>query len=329
MPIRIAQYGTKHGHALGKIRSMINNPDVDFAGVYEPDPAARTRAEQQWKLPQGRWYRDVDELLADRPAAVAVEGRNDESLAMARQMVDAGKHIWYDKPAGDDWPSYQRLIETVRARGIYLQMGYMFRYHNGFSLIAGWARGGLLGDIFGVRAHMSTTISVQAREVISRHRGGVFYDLAGHMLDQVVWLLGRPTSATVHFRNDATPEAPEFSDNTLGVFEFGKALAFIDIAAMETRPTARRLEVYGTKGSATMEPFEPATEVRLSLAEPSGAYSAGEQFIPIDVQSRRDLYDLELPAFVAAIEGRQPPDRPLEHEILVQESLLRATGGIS
>ena len=51
-------------------------------------------------------------------------------------------------------------------------------------------------------------------------------------------------------------------DNTVGVFEFEKALVVIDIAAMEVRPPARRFEVYGTQGSATItEPFEPATNI--------------------------------------------------------------------
>ena len=328
MPIRMAQYGTKHGHARGKAHAMLTNPSVEFTGVFEPDPAARAKAQDAWELPECRWYRDVEEMLADAPVAVAIEGRNDESLGQAQQMVDAGKHIWYDKPAGDDWPAYRHLIDSVRAKGLYLQMGYMFRYHNGFAMIADWARTGMLGDVFGVRAHMSTAISVPAREVISRHRGGIFYDLAGHMLDQIVWILGRPSSIQSHFRNDATPSLPTFADNTLGVFEFDRALAFIDIAAMETRPTARRLEVYGTKGSAIMEPFEPAARVRLALDEPSGPYIAGEQFVPLQIQSRQDLYDLELPAFVAVLEGQRTPDRPLEHEILVQETLLRATGGI-
>ena len=31
---------------------------------------------------------------------MAIEGRNDESLAMAQAAVEAGKHLWFDKPAG-------------------------------------------------------------------------------------------------------------------------------------------------------------------------------------------------------------------------------------
>ncbi len=331
MPILIAQYGTKHGHAAGKARAVRTNPDTELTGIFEPDPIARAEAEANEAYRDVRWYRSRDEMLGDpRVQAVAIEGQNSESLAMAGEAIDAGKHLWYDKPAGDDWPAFQSLVARARSRALVIQMGYMFRYHDGFRRIVDWAKGGVLGDVFSVRAHMSTSIPVRGRngrEVISRHRGGIFYDLAGHMLDQVVWLCGRPRSVQAFFRNDATPDVASFSDNTLGVFEFDRALAFVDIAAMEARPMARRFEVYGTQGTALMEPFEPAPVLWLCLEQAREGYVAGQQPVPLDRQPRQTLYDRELAALVASLNGAQPPDRSLDHELLVQETLLRATGG--
>jgi hypothetical protein len=42
--LRMAQYGTKHGHANGKLLSMLKHPEVEVVGVYEPDAARRTQA---------------------------------------------------------------------------------------------------------------------------------------------------------------------------------------------------------------------------------------------------------------------------------------------
>ena len=328
MPIKMAQYGTKHGHADGKLLSMLNNPQVTVAGVFEPDPERRRALAEREPYRQIHWFRDKEELLADPTiVAVASEGQNDESLAQTEEIVQAGKHVWYDKPAGEDWPRWQRVVSLVEAKGLYLQMGFMFRYHHGFRQMAEWARGGLLGEIFSVRAHMSTWLTEAQRQVISVHQGGIFYDLAAHMLDQVVWLLGRPVAVTAFLRNDSG-RVPEFKDNTLGVFQYERALAFVDIAAMESRPMARRFEIYGSRGSAIMEPFEPAGPIRLCLEEAQGEYRAGEQLIPVPVQSRQAQYDLELEAFIAVLAGQKPPDRPLSHELLVQETLLRATGRI-
>ena len=216
-----------------------------------------------------------------------------------------------------------------------MQMGYMFRYHQGFQQIAQWVHGGLLGDVFSLRAHMSTWLPLHApgwtttgRRDLAAHRGGIFYDLAGHMLDQVVWLLGRPQRVRAVLRNDASPELPDFRDNTLGLFEFARALATVDIAAMEAGPQARRFEVHGTRGSAVMEPFEPSPRLRLCLADPAEPHVAGWQDVPLPEQQRQALYERELAAFVAALRGRRAPDRSLQHELLVQETLLRATGDL-
>lgn len=333
-PIRIGQYGVKHGHAAGKALALQRNPEVAFAGIYEPDQALWPRLRVDRRYTDLPLLRSPEALLGD-PAisAVAIEGSNAESLAMAEAAIAAGKHLWYDKPAGQDWPRFARLIEQARVAHRQVQLGYMFRYHQGFTQIAAWARGGLLGELFAVRAHMSTWLPLRpagweatARLDIAPHRGGIFFDLGGHMLDQLVWLLGRPQRLTPFFRNDATPEAPAFADNTLVVFEYARALASVDIAAVACRPTARRFEVYGSRGSAVMEPFEPEPHLRLWLEAPAEGYAAGMQSVALPEQPRQALYDRELAAFVATLRGAQPPDRPLDHELLVQETLLRATG---
>jgi predicted dehydrogenase len=325
----MAQVGTRHGHAEGKLAALKSNPDVEVAGVLEPDAARRAALDRPGSAYHGvRWLTDAAEILDDKSiAAVASEGRNDESLAQTASLVRAGKNVWYDKPAGDDWAGWQAVVAEARSRNLLVQLGYMFRYHDGFRRIADWARAGVLGEIFAIRAHMSTSIPLAARRVIAVHRGGIFYDLAGHMLDQIVWLLGRPAEVTSFFRQDGA-EVPGFADNTLGVLAYPRALAYVDIAAMEPPPTARRWEVYGSRGSAILEPFEPSGAIRLCLVEPAGDLRAGEQRIPVPLQTRQQLYERELESFLATLRGQKPPDRPLDHELLVQETLLRLTGRI-
>ena len=147
------------------------------------------------------------------------------------------------------------------------------------------------------------------------------------MLDQVVWLLGRPRKVTAYLRNE-TDVVAECPDNTLGVFEYEGAMALVETSAMETRPAARRFEVYGSRAWAIMEPLEPASEIHLCLTEAQGDYAEGVQKVPIETQTRQKLYDLELVDFLKTIQGKQPPARPYSHELLVQETLLRATGEI-
>lgn len=326
--IRMAQYGTKHGHARGKLNAMLSNPNVEVAGVFEPDEAHRSKLQANGSWPDNvHWFSDADEMLDDETiVAVASEGSNAESLDQTEQIVNTGKHVWYDKPAGENWEQWQRVIATAQAQSLLVQLGYMLRYHSSFKQVTEWARSGFLGNVFSVRAHMSTNVSQEARMRISQHTGGIFFDLGGHVLDQIVWMLGRPEKVTSFLRNDGGSVEP-FKDNTLTVYEYEKAIAFITISAIEPRPMARRFEVYGTEGSAIIiEPFEPGNTIRLCLEYAKEGYAKGEQIVTMAGEGRQRLYELELVGFLATIAGEQPPDRPVSHELLVQETLLRATG---
>jgi predicted dehydrogenase len=332
--LRMAQYGTKHGHAEGVLQVMLDHPEVEVVGVYEPDAKRRAQIEsssnQSWgKVP----FVDSPSTFLDDPTVVAVasEGANKESLTFTEEIVAAGKHTFYDKPAGEDYPRFERVVERARNKGTYLQMGYMFRKHDGFERIANWARTGFLGHVFQVRAHMSTWIAEDnpegqftGRKGLAHHQGGVMFDLGGHMLDQVVWILGRPNKVTRFFQH-ATSETRDVMDNTLGVFEYDGAIATVDIAAMEPRPMARRFEVYGTIGSAIMEPFEPADTIRLTLEQDQGEYKKGVNIIKIE---DRERYVDTFAEFVRNIKGESEPLRTLDHELLVQETLMRVTGGL-
>ena len=325
--IRMAQYGTKHAHAAGVLSVMLADPDVEVVGLYEPDVDRRRELESSAEAPwsQVRWLDDKAEMLEDDTVvAISSEGSNLESLDHTEEIVAAGKHVFYDKPAGADYPRFEAVVASARQKGLLVQLGYMFRYNDGFTRIAEWARSGFLGDVFAVRGHMSTNIPVERQDPSRLPAGGIFYDLAPHMVDQIVWILGRPSKVTSFLREDAI-ETKGFPNNTLGVFEYHGAMAIVDIAAMEPAPTARRFEVYGTGGSAIMEPMEPADTLRLALTEPRGGYPAGVSIVDLEARPR---YVASLEAFVKDIRGEKQPDRSLDHELLVQETILRATGHI-
>ena len=196
----MAQYGTKHAHAAGVLSVMLANPDVEVVGLYEPDVDRRRELESSAEAPwsQVRWLDDKAEMLEDDTVvAISSEGSNLESLDHTEEIVAAGKHVFYDKPAGADYFRFETLVASAWEQGLLVQLGYMFRYHDGFTRIAEWARSGSLGDVFAVRGHMSTNIPVERQDPSLTPAGGIFYDLAPHMVDQIVWILGRPSRGDV------------------------------------------------------------------------------------------------------------------------------------
>ena len=148
--IRMAQYGTKHGHARGKLQAMLVNPDVEVAGVFEPDAQQREKLQNdEGAFTDVHWFADAAEMLDDDTiVAIASEGNNAESLDQTEQIVNAGKHVWYDKPAGENWEQWQRVISTAQEKSLHVQMGYMLRYHSAFKQVAEWVKSGFLGMFF-------------------------------------------------------------------------------------------------------------------------------------------------------------------------------------
>src|SRR5215467_15099444 len=96
--IRMAQYGTRHGHAAGKLLALRGNPRVDLVGVIEPDTARQAELRGPGSPYEDvRWFDEPGPVLEDATVvAVASEGRNDESLAQTEAIVRSGKHVWYD-----------------------------------------------------------------------------------------------------------------------------------------------------------------------------------------------------------------------------------------
>jgi predicted dehydrogenase len=324
MKVKFAQYGILHSHAAGKAAVLKANPDVSFCGVYEPDPSVREARGAVEAYDGVNWFEAKEDMLDDASiAAIAVEGAIAQNLEFAREALERGKHVWLDKPAGDDWEKFQSLVAMARQKGLLLQLGYMFRYNAGFRFILDWANSGRLGDVFSVRGRMSTWVGEDRREGLAVHEGGILFELLCHLMDIVVAVLGRPDRVTSFLRNERGT-VPAFRDNAAAIFEYENALAIVESSALEVSAfPSRRFEVYGTRGSIVMEPLEPDPVVRLCLDEARDGFNKGWQTVPVENEPR---YVGSLRSMVAEIRGRKPPVRSLDHELIVQETVLRAAG---
>ncbi len=327
MKIKLAQYGISHDHASGKARVIEASDQVDFCGVFEPSLAVRDTLGKGTTYDGLHWFSSKAEMLEDETiVGIAIQGKVSQNLAFAREALEHGKHIWLDKPAGDDLDEFRAVLDLAREKGLLVQLGYMFRYNAGFQFILDWANTGKLGDIFSVRARISTGLSNEDHwkrwDSRGEHEGGIMFILACHLIDIIVALLGRPDQVTPFLRTEGT-EFPWYRDNNVAVFEYPNALAMLESTALEVSSGAlRRLEVYGTRGSAILEPLEPPV-LRLCLDQDRDGYMAGWQTVSVE---NRPRYVESLRAFVADIRGEKTPDRSLEHEFTVQETVLRAAG---
>lgn len=320
-PLRCALLGTGHAHAAGKLRVLQASPEWEVVGVCEPFPEFRERARGNPAYREVRWL-SQDDLLGDPTIKmVAIESHVEPNLALAQAAIDAGKHIHLDKPAGTSLSAFEALLETATKRHLIVQLGYMFRYNQGFDFIRRALREGWLGDVHAVTGSINSPLGTpEHRRFLGFHPGGILFELGCHLIDMLVIQLGKPRHVHPHLRSDG-PYQDGFTDNTHTVFEYEKAVAHLSCSQLEVEPSSRRRwEVMGDNGTITLQPLEPPS-LRLCLKEPRGGFAAGWQAVEVPWTPR---YILDLQDLAACIRGERPFAYSPQHDLDVQETLLRA-----
>jgi predicted dehydrogenase len=261
-----------------------------------------------------------DAMLGDPSIEmVAVEADVQHGLAYAHEAIAAGKHVHLDKPPGEDLESLRRLFDEAKKRSLAVQMGYMWRYHIAMSEAIRMARGGELGNVYAVRATINKPISPEERKQLARFRGGMMFELGCHMIDRVVDLLGKPRHVTGWLRHDGSLD-DGLADNTLAVLECDNGLGEVYIAAMQPHGNSyRTFQILGTQGTATVRPFAPDGGLYVDTAD-----AEGERKIPLSIPKWRGPYEPDFTMLARIIRKGEAPDYAAEHDLAVQETLLRA-----
>ena len=316
--IRTAIYGVGHAHARGKVQTVREMEQFDLVGICEPDK----RQSLDHEVYRGVPLLSRDEMLGDRSIElVVVESRVQENLGYAHEAVAADKWVHLDKSPGVDLDGLKRLFAEATRRGKIVQMGYQWRYHPAMQAAVKAAREGWLGDIYMVRATINKPISPATRKELAVFRGGIMFELGCHMIDRVVDVLGRPKSVKSWMRHDA-PIDDELEDNTIAVFEFDGAMAEVYIAAQQPNGGSyRTFEILGTNGTASVRPFSPYRLI-VDLGKQAGPYRAGFQKIEMP-HGDEPPFAGDFAEMAAVIRDGAEPSYSVEHDLVVQEALLR------
>jgi predicted dehydrogenase len=320
--IRCAILGIDHSHAVDVLQVLRKAPDYQLAGVCEPNDGIRQAVGGQPDWADVNWL-TLDALMADPSIEmVAVESGVPRLLALGRQVIDAGKHLHLDKPAGASLPEFRELLEIADRGKLIVQMGYMFRYNPGFDLVRNAVKDGWLGPIYSIHASMATGISPEKRTRIAYFRGGMMLELGCHLIDMIVLLMGVPKKITPFLRHDSSI-VDGLMDNCVTVFEYDGAMATVSTAAMETDafPT-RRFVICGQKGKIIIEPLEPPV-ARLWLTEPRGSFKAGMTQIELPDLDRHVADFAEL---AQCIRGQIGFPYSSNHDFETQRTILLASG---
>ena len=324
--LRVAQLGTSHAHASGKMDALRSLTDLyDVVGYAEPI------AERQAAARKSKSFADLKclseaEILADKSIrAVVIETTLADSARAARAALDAGKHIHLDKPGAEKHADFVALRRLAAERGLTVQMGYMLRYNPAIQLLVRAVKEGWLGEVMEIDASMGKLLDEASRQRFAALPGGGMYELACHLVDTVMTLMGPPASVQA-FGNATRAPQDGFVDNQLAVLTYPKAT--VTIRCNHADPFGgpnRSLTVRGTRGDMEIRPLESGKGVlRLDQAREGGRFKKGENPFALDVPKGR--YDEEFRDLHRVLVGGAPFAWSAEHDITVHATALRAAG---
>ncbi len=330
MMMRLGMLGMWHTHANGIVRQVAAHPkEFALVGFHDPDPKVAADRRRRWQplVPNLRLYDTSQELLKQPLDGVVIEGRVFENLRLARLALESGQPVMLEKPAGTNLDEFRQVVALAQRRHLHLQMIYLFRYMPAVQELLARARKNEFGRVYEFRARLPKDLREYKRFVaeLAPYKGGMFFEMAGHVIDLMVAVLGRPRQITPFLAHHHTEGPANYIDNGVAVFGYPNAWGIIEIPALEVAPHSRRIEIYGT-GGALAVPHLGSGHLANRDVQPVEVYRSGAKtWERLDLKAR-PLQLADLREFAACVARKKQPDFSMEHDLIVQETLLRASG---
>ena len=237
--------------------------------------------------------------------AIAVCSSTNTHFDIIMGAAEAGKHIFCEKPIDLSIEKIQQIDETIRRIGVTLMVGFNRRFDANFSKIRELVTAGTVGDPHVLK--ITSRDPAPPPEAYIRSSGGLFLDMTIHDFDMARYLIdSKVVEVYAQGRVLVDPVFEKAGDIDTAVvmlnYENG-ALAVIDNSRQAVYGYDQRVEIFGSKGMATVTNNTPDNHI---FIDTNGTHSA----LPLNFFLERyvDSYLTEMRAFVdCMINNSKPP----------------------
>jgi predicted dehydrogenase len=297
-PLKIAVIGLGYwGPNL--VRNLHELPEADVRYVCDSrDRALESVARRYPAIPGVRAYETV--LRDDAVEAVAIATPVATHFELAMRALEAGKHVFIEKPLAASSEEALQLMEVARERGLVLMPGHTFIYSPPVDTVRSMIVNGELGDIYFI-SMSRVNLGLHQPDV------SVAWDLGPHDFSILrYWLSETPERVSAISRSCVMPSVPDVAFINL---EFpSEAIAHVELswlAPSKLRRTtvvgSRKMVVYDDTSTEPVRVFDSG--VVLPNPETFGeyrlTYRTGDIVSP-HISAVEPLY-VELGDFCAAI----------------------------
>jgi predicted dehydrogenase len=235
------------------IPGMVAAPNIQLEAVM--DVAKIDEIAAQFGVAKA--YTTVEELLAD-PAiqAVYIASPVYLHLEQIRACAAAGKHVLCEKPLTLTSAEAEEAVAVCKRQKVFLQEGYMMKFHGAHQAIKRLIDQGQLGKITYIRAQLSCWYPPVAgawRQDPAQGGGGSLIDMATHLYDLLDYFAG-PIRRVVAFTGNLVQDyRSEDAATTLLELADGGHATVDTFFCVPDEASRTRLEIYGSQGSIFSE----------------------------------------------------------------------------
>jgi myo-inositol 2-dehydrogenase/D-chiro-inositol 1-dehydrogenase len=234
------------------------------------------------------------------------------------RALAAGKHVFVEKPVGNDYEQLQRMADAVRKAPKHLKIatGFIKRFDRVFEYIYGLARQGSLGELYYLEGDYIHNLLYQARPENRDPVTGVNWYLdheqpmiggGCHALDLLRWFKRKEVVKVSGYANHVAFPQMKADDCQVALFQFEDG-AVAKVAALYAPQCAMapfyNLRVYGTRGTVERDQVALSTgpdDVHPEFKPAPGERTHGHPYDPevidwlrcigSDLQPRASFFD--------------------------------------
>jgi predicted dehydrogenase len=274
--------------------------------LYACDRNANALAPVAQRYPGIELTDDIDQVLADDAVeAVMIATPVSTHHPLAKRALEAGKHVFVEKPLAEHSEECDELIDLAEARGLVLMPGHTFLYSPPVRKVKALVDAGEVGDLF-FGTFSRVNLGIHQSDV------SVVRDLAPHDFSILLYWLGDPTWVRAVGRDSVGSGQLDVAFIDMGMPN--GALIHVELSWLAPTKLRRtvlvgsgKMVVYEDSSSEQVRVFDRGVDViePQSFGEYQLSYRSGDVLTPrLDAEEplRVELHD-----FVSAVrDGHEP-----------------------
>lgn len=261
-PLRLAIAGLNHGHVSGFLRNAQRRPEVQIAGVWDPDPALLARYAKDYKLASDILYTDLAKMLDTvKPEAVATFTDTYSHVRVVEACAPRHITVMMEKPLATTVAQARAIQQASAKYGTSVFVNYettWYRSHGEiWNLFHEQKAAGEIRRMVAMDGHEGPKeIHVQPEFLAwltdpVKNGAGALFDFGCYGANLMTWMMDdqRPLKVTALAETTKPAIYARVDDQATVLLEYPKAQGIIQ-ASWDWPYSRKDFEVYGVRGYA-------------------------------------------------------------------------------